>query len=184
MKEKKETDSKGLPVIFDAIAPEKSPAHKILQEQGKLSQLNQESQSQQIKFTGESWLAPLPPPKALKQYEQIQPGAADRIIRMAEKHVEMAETQGNHRIKLEGTIIEIEGRNTARGQHYGLIVAIVGFGVAWYALYCDHPWAASTICGVTLASIVGAFLYGKHQKKSDAEKPVMAPEENGDHPTG
>lgn len=34
---------------------------------------------------GEMYSGPIPPPEALARYEEIQPGAADRIIKMAEK---------------------------------------------------------------------------------------------------
>lgn len=37
---------------------------------------------------GEMYSGPIPPPEALARYEEIQPGAADRIIKMAEKQQE------------------------------------------------------------------------------------------------
>jgi uncharacterized membrane protein len=47
---------------------------------------------------GASYSGPLPLPQQLQGYEEIVPGAADRIIRMAEK-------QSAHRIEIESKVI-------------------------------------------------------------------------------
>jgi uncharacterized membrane protein len=39
----------------------------------------------------EIWQGPLPHPAALEQYEDILPGTADRIIRLAERGMDLAE---------------------------------------------------------------------------------------------
>lgn len=39
--------------------------------------------------TAQTWVGPLPPPNALEAYEKILPGAADRILAMAEANNEL-----------------------------------------------------------------------------------------------
>src|SRR6266487_6387560 len=60
------------------------------------------------------FLGPLPPPEALAKYEEVLPGAADRIITMAEKQV-------GHRQKLESKVV---GSNTFN-ERLGMILAFI-----------------------------------------------------------
>lgn len=73
---------------------------------------------------------PLPAPRILDEYDHIVPGAADRIITMAEK-------QAEHRQKLEAEVVSAEVRNSRLGLHYGLIIGL-----------------STVICG-TIASCMG-----------------------------
>ena len=58
------------------------------------------------------WSGPLPPPQILQRYEEIVPGAADRILKMTEK-------QMNHRIDLEKTVIEGDAKRSYPGSLHG-----------------------------------------------------------------
>lgn len=57
----------------------------------------------EIEFSG-----PMPPPNILNGYEKILPGAADRIL-------SMAETQSKHRQLMEKKMIEAEARDGLLG---------------------------------------------------------------------
>jgi len=46
-----------------------------------------------------SWSGPLPSPASLREFEEIVPGSADRLITMVEK-------QGNHRMEIEKRVVE------------------------------------------------------------------------------
>ena len=73
---------------------------------------------QQTSFSG-----PLPPPEILAQYEQILPGAADRLFMMAER-------QAAHRMELETTVV----KGNVLAQHRGVLGAVTtvvaGFGLS------------------------------------------------------
>lgn len=77
---------------------------------------------------GEMYSGPIPPPEALARYEEIQPGAADRIIKMAEK-------QQEHRMSLETKAIGGQIDQSKRGQ------------IFWF--YCNTfvYWCRSIFCG-------------------------------------
>jgi len=66
-----------------------------------------------VQTRAESFSGPLPPPVVLKQYDEIVPGAAERIL-------SMAESQSQHRQQLERSVIESDIKNSRLGLHYGL----------------------------------------------------------------
>src|SRR5438034_5455816 len=56
----------------------------------------------------QSFSGPLPPPDALAKFEQVLPGLADRIMKMAEK-------QSAHRQSIERNVIEGDTRRSWMG---------------------------------------------------------------------
>lgn len=116
---------------------------------------------------------PLPPPNVLSGYEDVLPGAADRIISMAEK-------QSEHRQELErlGTAASIDAmkrqfQEARCGQICAVIVALALIGGGVYLAKIGHPWEGTAmggggvIGGVGLQALVGTFLKGR----SDDSKP-------------
>ena len=69
---------------------------------------------------------PLPLPAVLKQYDDIVPGAAERIMRMAEH-------QAQHRQDLEARVIRTDNLKSLLGMIFGFVIALVGFGGGLYA---------------------------------------------------
>ncbi len=94
---------------------------------------------------------PLPPPEVLAQYENITPGAAERIFFMAEK---------NQRIR-EKTVNQEHERKT-RGQHYALLVVLAALGVCAFASFNGDSWTASVLGGVTVCSLAVVFVLERH----------------------
>src|SRR6266542_3762073 len=66
-----------------------------------------------------SFAGPLPPPSTLQRYEELVPGAADRILAMAERNQA-------HRHALETAAIYHEIRASDRGQIGAVLVALAG----------------------------------------------------------
>jgi uncharacterized membrane protein len=69
-----------------------------------------------------SFAGPLPPPDILRGYEEVLPGAAQRIIAMAEN-------QQSHRTKIESAVIQENCKSQRRGLTYGFVItmtAIIG----------------------------------------------------------
>lgn len=83
------------------------------------------------KFSG-----PLPPPEMLAQYEDVVPGAAERIIVITEE-------QHRHRMSVETqwlTLIREGIRMEAVGQYSALIIAIASAVVAIVRAITDPSW--------------------------------------------
>ena len=105
-----------------------------------------------------SFSGPLPPPDDLKKYNEILPGAADRIMTMAEK-------EQSHRHDSDRILIEGEIRTTRFGQVFGFIIALFGFGVAIFMAYLGLSWASFGVFFTTIGSIVYTFVTGKKKRK-------------------
>ncbi len=64
---------------------------------------------------------PLPPPEILQRYNEIVPGAADRIIKMAE-------SQHHHRQALEKSVVDSNVFSQKVGLGLGFIIAMTAIG--------------------------------------------------------
>ena len=102
---------------------------------------------------------PLPPPEILHGYDDIHPGAADRIIRMAEKEQQNAQDARMLAIRKEAA-------DTRRGQIIGGIVSVSAFLTAAFLGYHGHPYAASIVGGATVVGLVTVFVTGRRSSSS------------------
>lgn len=104
---------------------------------------------------------PLPDPESLREYELTLPGAADRIITMAE-------TRLSHRNDCEkqevvSLVTDRKAERTERrlGQWLGFVLVILIVTVAFTAAMYGHEWFASILGGTTVVSIASAFVLGR-----------------------
>ena len=110
-----------------------------------------------------SFSGPLPHPEILRQFEQVAPGAAERIIKMAED-------QSSHRRDLEKKVIDSDISRSKWGQILGFIIATVGLVVSGLIAIFGNP-VAGTIIGVgTIGSLVGVFMYGTTTRRQEREE--------------
>lgn len=127
-----------------------------------------ESKKEEVKealmiIRSEMYSGPIPPPEALARYEEIQPGAADRILKMAEK-------QQGHRMALETKAIGGQVDQSKRGQLFGFILVFVCIAVAvFFAVYFGMTAFAVTFLCVTMVSVVGLFVTGKFSMRKDLD---------------
>jgi uncharacterized membrane protein len=97
---------------------------------------------------------PIPPPQAFREYEDALPGAADRILTLAER-------QAAHRMQLERRQLDWMHRHLSRGQVFGFLIVVLGFVLGYLLAINDKPvWGLATSIS-SLALIVGAFVYGR-----------------------
>lgn len=97
---------------------------------------------------------PLPPAEEIEAYEQICPGAADRIIKMAEKSLD-------HRISNEKIIVSEETKQSRRGQILGFVLALVFVLVALVLGLYGHEVLAGIIAGGDIVSLAVIFVLNK-----------------------
>lgn len=121
---------------------------------------------------------PLPSPQDLAEYERSLPGAAERIIAMAER-------QQNHRIeceKLELTkdighrteVVALQKigakamfRSDSLGQVLGFIVALLCVSAAIYcAIVLSNTVSTGLFLGLPVLGLVNAFTSGKSKKNT------------------
>jgi uncharacterized membrane protein len=103
---------------------------------------------------------PIPPPELLAAYEQVCPGSADKII-------QRFETQSEHRMRLERTVIIGNARRATAGLILGFVVCLVIVGGSIYLGLHGQPWLAGTLVTGALSAVVGTFVYGKESAKNE-----------------
>lgn len=108
---------------------------------------------------------PLPPPDVLQGYENIHPGFADRIIKMAEKEQEARHRDNDKVIDFE---TKTKSRDSLIGIIVGFLIVILAFGSAIYLAMNGKESTANIIVGVTLVGIVGSIL--QHTRFKSIEK--------------
>ena len=117
----------------------------------------------------QQWTGPLPSPDALVRYNDAVPGAAERIISMAEKEME-------HRHKREDAIIEQDKRAMDKEWALALISTILGFvcvlvlaALVGYALYIGTDNVALGAAIGAIAAVAGLFTVGQINKTRKKE---------------
>ncbi|MDE6917241.1 MAG: DUF2335 domain-containing protein [Lachnospiraceae bacterium] len=125
---------------------------------------NTEIMRKETKTVFSEFSGPLPPPSIIQGYENVIPGAAERILAMAEK-------QSEHRQLMERTMIQSDSRDSLLGIVAALILG-VGCLVTSCVIAISVPQNAGAICsaafGITgIGSIVGPFL--KIRKKDSSK---------------
>lgn len=106
---------------------------------------------------------PLPPPDFFEQYEATLPGAAERILQMAER-------QAAHRQGAETFALARESRRADMGLILGTLAAVAVLALAGYAFFLGEPVIGGLVGVAPIASIVGAYLHGTRVKKRDQEE--------------
>lgn len=125
----------------------------------------------------EIFSGPLPPPTVLERYNQIVPGAAERIITMAEN-------QSAHRIQLEKSVISSDIHNSKRGQLFGFIIAVLGITFSFILVIKGYQIVGTILGGATLISLVSVFVYGTTSRKNERKAKDEKMTKNLESPTG
>ena len=89
-----------------------------------------------------SWRAPLPPPNALARYNDVLPGAAERILQMAEKQQEQDHNIQMEAISIERTVVVSDARRAYLGLLAGFIISLLVVGGGIYIIATGHDGPA------------------------------------------
>jgi uncharacterized membrane protein len=112
---------------------------------------------------------PLPDPETLAAYDRQLPGTSERLIRLLERPIEMAEQQQQHRIRLESRVVTSDIRRGWAGLAVGTVVAVgVVIGGIVLALN-DKPVEGLAALIVALGGPLAAFLYTDHQRRVERQ---------------
>ena len=114
-------------------------------------------QAEVLQLQHTEYRGPLPPPVHFKQYDDIVPGAAERILTMAEK-------EGDHRRKQEDRVVRGGAWDKRLGLIFAFIVAVAGLVIAGFTTLQGHGTFGGFLGISVLGSMVGAFIYGSRKK--------------------
>jgi uncharacterized membrane protein len=126
-----------------------------------------QSQSTALRIQAAAFSGPLPPPDALERYNQIVPGAAERIIAMAE-------SQHTHRQALEKHVIHSNISAQRLGTVLGFVVAMTVVIGGMYLIHEGKSGEGLAAILTALASLVGVFLYSKREQRKELAKKTEA----------
>ena len=103
---------------------------------------------------------PIPPPAALAQYDKTLPGAADRILKMAE-------SQQAHRQALEVVAINHDARRSMAGLIAGAVIALAALAFAGVLAALGQPVGSVATGLFAIASLAGVFVYGTYTRRKE-----------------
>lgn len=125
-----------------------------------------EAQTQLIAAKSETFEGPLPHPDILARYENILPGIADRIVRMAEAEQNARHSAIDQDAKNKSTLVDIAAKESAgaleaqkKGQNIGLAISLVCVLCAIVCALMDKPTIVTcAFLAVPTASLIGSFM--------------------------
>lgn len=97
-------------------------------------------------------LGPLPTPKILEGYERILPGAADRILKMAETAQSHKHTLGKDQQDKISSLLH-------SGQFFAFIIAILAIGFSFILLLYDKQIAGFITLFFTIATFLSVYFH-------------------------
>ncbi len=111
--------------------------------------LKVEAVSVQTAYSG-----PIPPAQELEGYNAVVPGAAERILLMAEKNQQ-------HQIDIETLALNSARKEARRGQIFAFLITVLAFSSSIAAMIMGFPSVASVIGGTTVVSLAYVFIKGR-----------------------
>lgn len=108
---------------------------------------------------------PIPDPITLERYESLLPGAAERILSMAESNAHHVMDMEKDTLQAQFTIERQRHLETIIGQVFGMVTAMVSFAVAAYAIHAGLQAVAAIASGSTVIGLATVFVTGR--KKGD-----------------
>lgn len=135
-----------------------SPVEPKKTGQGKIVAFSQK-RTMGMEFSG-----PMPPPVIMEGYEKVLPGAAERILKMAEH-------QEQHRHKMEKRIIFSETFQPICGMVFAFIIVLITFLGGAFLIYNNRPVGGLISIITAIGVIVISFIMGR---KGNGNQPPPA----------
>lgn len=108
----------------------------------------------------EQFSGPIAHPRHLREYEDILPGAANRIITMAEN-------EQNHNREMEKAIVDAQIHDQGRGMRYGMVALGLDLGLATFSgTYGENNVLAGLLLGAGVLGVIGSFIRGRYSSET------------------
>lgn len=135
---------------------------------GSVAKPNRSVEIASVTQSTATWSGPLPPPAALKQYDDLVPGTAASMVRMSE-------SQAEHRMEMEKTVIVGDSKRSYIGLFFAFILSVGIVSSGTYIAIFVHPWAGSSVIGTGVAGLAGVFVYGTNSRRRERERKASEP---------
>lgn len=94
---------------------------------------------------------PLPPPSILAGYDEVHPGLAERIVRLAED-------EAAHRRGLQTKVVDHNLVYESRAQRFALAAMLSIVGLAALMACLDRADAGAWVAGTVVVGVIAAFI--------------------------
>jgi uncharacterized membrane protein len=127
-----------------------------------------------------AYIGPLPPSSEFARYDQVVPGAGERILRVMEKEQahrqELQRQQQSAALEAARAEIDFRTRLAGRGQILGFAGMLLALAFGSVAMWLGHTVLAGTVVTTTLLGILAAFGTSRSSdKKAGPPKPPQQP---------
>ena len=137
-----------------------------LPESAPQAQSDSEGQvEQRVRTVG--YAGPLPPAAEIQRWEETLPGAAERFLTLLEEQTRHEIYLDREQVALAHEATNLEHDLRKRGQTFGLSIGLASLAIGGMLVALGNPVAGTIFGGTGVGSLVGAFLYDRHQTKKD-----------------
>jgi len=126
------------------------------------------AQFQQVSFQLQAPNSQFPPPEAVRIYEQILPGAFDRIIQMAEK----AQKDQADSVTFANQSLR---KDIARGQYLGAGISLAALGCGMWCVLLNQAVFAGIFVSVSVMGVARALIESVRAPKPNPAPPTQIP---------
>ncbi|HEL0614492.1 TPA: DUF2335 domain-containing protein [Streptococcus equi subsp. zooepidemicus] len=106
---------------------------------------------------------PIPHPKLLKEFNDVIPSGADRIMKMAEE-------QSAHRMELEKMVVKANNRDSLIGVIIAGIIAVISILGSLVLIYHNKNIQGFSVLLGTLGTLLAVFFKGKSRDDQELGK--------------
>jgi uncharacterized membrane protein len=110
----------------------------------------------------------LPHPDELKAFDDVVPGAAERILAMAER-------QAAHRQSIEASVIEEQLQQSRRGQNYAFSLSMAALLIGGAMGYTGHDWLAGIFVTSGAIGLASVFVAAKQKQRAELQRKKTPP---------
>ena len=108
----------------------------------------------------EAYRGPLPPPKALREYEAALPGSAERILARLERETAHRHDMQRGTLELQTFDVRSAYRRSNLGLYLGALVALAVVAVGAYLAFLGYPAEGAGVVISTVVGLAATFVYG------------------------
>lgn len=143
--------------------------------------ISPERPRRQLQLLGHQYSGPLPPPEMLQGFEQVLPGAAERIFSMVEQEQKHVHALQERSLAIDEQNVRGAYRLASRGQILGFVVVFASLLIGALLLYLgkDISGLATilTSLGIVLALFLGYRRQLQHEKPTKPSPDKESPSE-------
>lgn len=120
-------------------------------------------------FIAEMHQGPLPPAHAMADYDRVLPGAAERIMQMAEREQSHRHSVQQEQLTQSKFLATSYMQQDTLGKKMGFSIAVLVLAIACLMALLGHEVLAGILAGLDLVGLSAVFVIGKVLSRDDSK---------------